>query len=32
MTDRTTAERMGAAAFEIGAKLNWRDAVEQLTA
>jgi hypothetical protein len=31
MKDPTLARRMGDAAFEFGAKLNWRDAVEQLT-
>jgi len=30
--DPATARRMGDAAFDAGAKLNWRDAVEQLTA
>jgi glycosyltransferase involved in cell wall biosynthesis len=32
MHDGAAARRMGAAAFDAGAKLNWRDAVEQLTA
>lgn len=32
MSDPPTAERMGAAAFDAGAKLNWRDAVAHLTA
>jgi glycosyltransferase involved in cell wall biosynthesis len=31
MHDEATARRMGDAAFAAGAKLNWRDAVEQLT-
>ena len=31
MTDPPTAERMGAAAFDAGAKLNWRETVAQLT-
>jgi glycosyltransferase involved in cell wall biosynthesis len=30
--DRALAERMGAAAFEAGAQLNWPEAVRQLTA
>jgi glycosyltransferase involved in cell wall biosynthesis len=30
--DRALAERMGSAAFEAGQKLNWPDAVRQLTA
>jgi glycosyltransferase involved in cell wall biosynthesis len=30
--DAASAERMGAAAFETGAQLNWGDAVRQLTA
>lgn len=30
--DRALAERMGTAAFEAGARLNWPDAVRQLTA
>jgi glycosyltransferase involved in cell wall biosynthesis len=32
MADRATAERWGAAAFASSTKLNWRDAVAQLTA
>lgn len=32
MDDRALAERMGAAAFDTGAQLNWPDAVRQLTA
>ena len=32
MDDRPLAERMGAAAADTGAKLNWTDAVRQLTA
>jgi glycosyltransferase involved in cell wall biosynthesis len=32
MAEPATARRMGDAAFDAGAKLNWRDAVEQLTA
>ena len=32
MQDEATARRMGAAALDAGAKLNWRGAVEQLTA
>jgi glycosyltransferase involved in cell wall biosynthesis len=32
MDDRGLAERMGGAAFEAGAELNWSDAVRQLTA
>jgi glycosyltransferase involved in cell wall biosynthesis len=32
MTDPSTAARMGEAAFQIGAKLNWSEAVGQLTA
>jgi glycosyltransferase involved in cell wall biosynthesis len=32
MEDRTRAERMGAAARQAGARLNWADAVRQLTA
>lgn len=31
MAEPAIARRMGDAAFEAGAKLNWRDAVEQLT-
>ena len=31
MTDPPTAKRMGAAAFDAGAKLNWRETVAQLT-
>jgi hypothetical protein len=30
--DRDLAERMGAAAFEAGAQLNWPDVVRHLTA
>lgn len=32
MEDRNLAERMGSAAYETGLKLNWPDAVRQLTA
>jgi glycosyltransferase involved in cell wall biosynthesis len=32
MEDRTLAERMGAAASQTNMKLNWVDAVRQLTA
>lgn len=31
MNDRAAAERMGAAAYDSSVKLNWRDAVAQLT-